>query len=59
MGVRKQQPRWDGLLLGLGAVSGRPGSDAANILAELGLQEELPKLEKAWVLQVSDLPSAW
>jgi len=43
----------------LGAVTGRPGSDAANILAELGLQEELPKLEKAWVLQVNDLPSAW
>jgi len=43
----------------LGAVTGRPGSDAANILAELGLREELPKLEKAWVLQVNDLPSAW
>jgi crotonobetainyl-CoA:carnitine CoA-transferase CaiB-like acyl-CoA transferase len=43
----------------LGAVTGRPGSDAANILAELGLQEELPKLEKAWVLQVNDLPAAW
>jgi crotonobetainyl-CoA:carnitine CoA-transferase CaiB-like acyl-CoA transferase len=43
----------------LGAVTGRPGADAADILAELGLQEELPKLEKAWVLQVDDLPSAW
>jgi crotonobetainyl-CoA:carnitine CoA-transferase CaiB-like acyl-CoA transferase len=43
----------------LGVVTGRPGSDAANVLAELGLQEELPKLEKAWVLQVNDLPSAW
>ncbi len=43
----------------VGAVTGRPGSDAANILAELGLQEELPKLEKAWVLQANDLPSAW
>jgi crotonobetainyl-CoA:carnitine CoA-transferase CaiB-like acyl-CoA transferase len=43
----------------LGAVTGRPGSDAADILTELGLQEELSKLEKAWVLQVNDLPSAW
>jgi crotonobetainyl-CoA:carnitine CoA-transferase CaiB-like acyl-CoA transferase len=43
----------------LGVVKGRPGSDAPDILAELGLQEELPKLEKAWVLQVNDLPNAW
>jgi crotonobetainyl-CoA:carnitine CoA-transferase CaiB-like acyl-CoA transferase len=43
----------------LGAVTGQPGSDAADILAELGLQEELPKLERAWVLQANDLPSAW
>ena len=43
----------------LGVVTGRPGSDAPDILTELGLQEELPKLEKAWVLQVNDLPSAW
>jgi crotonobetainyl-CoA:carnitine CoA-transferase CaiB-like acyl-CoA transferase len=43
----------------VGVVKGRPGSDAPAILAELGLQEELPKLEKAWVLQVNDLPNAW
>ena len=43
----------------VGAVPRRPGSDAASILAELGLQDELSKLEKAWVLQVNDLPAAW
>jgi hypothetical protein len=37
----------------------RPGSDAPRILEELGLGEELPKLEKAWLLQVADLPAAW
>jgi crotonobetainyl-CoA:carnitine CoA-transferase CaiB-like acyl-CoA transferase len=43
----------------LGDPPRRPGSDAASILQELGLQDELNKLEKAWVLQVNDLPSAW
>jgi crotonobetainyl-CoA:carnitine CoA-transferase CaiB-like acyl-CoA transferase len=43
----------------VGAAPHRPGSDAPAILQELGLQEELPKLEKAWVLQANDLPSAW
>jgi crotonobetainyl-CoA:carnitine CoA-transferase CaiB-like acyl-CoA transferase len=37
----------------------RPGSDAAAILEEIGLRDELEKLEKAWVLQVNDLPPAW
>jgi crotonobetainyl-CoA:carnitine CoA-transferase CaiB-like acyl-CoA transferase len=37
----------------------RPGEDAPRILEEIGLAAELPKLEKAWVLQVNDLPSAW
>jgi len=37
----------------------RPGSDAPRILAELGMAEELDKLEQAWVLQVHDLPPAW
>ena len=43
----------------LGDPPHQPGADAPRILAELGLGEELPKLEKAWVLQVADLPSAW
>jgi crotonobetainyl-CoA:carnitine CoA-transferase CaiB-like acyl-CoA transferase len=37
----------------------RPGSDAPSILGELGMADELSKLEQAWVLQVNDLPPAW
>ena len=37
----------------------RPGVDAEAILTELGMPEQLEKLEKAWVLQVHDLPKAW
>jgi crotonobetainyl-CoA:carnitine CoA-transferase CaiB-like acyl-CoA transferase len=43
----------------LGGPPHRPGSDAAPILQELGMAEALPALERAWVLQASDLPSAW
>jgi crotonobetainyl-CoA:carnitine CoA-transferase CaiB-like acyl-CoA transferase len=43
----------------VGAAPRRPGSDAPSILEELGLLDELPKLEQAWVLQANDLPSAW
>jgi crotonobetainyl-CoA:carnitine CoA-transferase CaiB-like acyl-CoA transferase len=43
----------------LGDPPRQPGSDAAFILQELDMLEELPKLEKAWVLQVNDLGSAW
>jgi crotonobetainyl-CoA:carnitine CoA-transferase CaiB-like acyl-CoA transferase len=37
----------------------QPGSDAPAILDELGMSEQLAKLEKAWVLQVHDLNPAW
>jgi formyl-CoA transferase/CoA:oxalate CoA-transferase len=37
----------------------RPGSDAEAILGEIGMADQLPKLERAWVLQVNDLPPAW
>ena len=37
----------------------RPGSDAAAILGRLGMTDQLEKLERAWVLQVNDLPAAW
>ena len=36
-----------------------PGSDAQAILDELGLGDQLAALERAWVLQASDLPPAW
>jgi crotonobetainyl-CoA:carnitine CoA-transferase CaiB-like acyl-CoA transferase len=37
----------------------QPGSDGPAILEELGLDERLAPLEKAWMLQTRDLPSAW
>src|SRR5690606_665763 len=37
----------------------QPGGDAKAILAELGMADELEKLERAWVLQSQDLPKAW
>jgi crotonobetainyl-CoA:carnitine CoA-transferase CaiB-like acyl-CoA transferase len=43
----------------LGDPPRKPGSDAAAILEELGMPDALAKLERAWVLQVNDLASAW
>jgi crotonobetainyl-CoA:carnitine CoA-transferase CaiB-like acyl-CoA transferase len=43
----------------LGSPPRRPGADAMSILRELGMAEALPALTRAWVLQTSDLPSAW
>jgi hypothetical protein len=43
----------------LGEPSHRPGADAARILQRIGIGDQLDKLEKAWVLQVNDLPPAW
>jgi crotonobetainyl-CoA:carnitine CoA-transferase CaiB-like acyl-CoA transferase len=43
----------------LGEPPHRPGSDAAQILDELGIGDRLPGLARAWALQVEDLPPAW
>jgi len=45
--------------LRLGGPPHRPGSDAALILRELGMEDALPALARVWGLQTSDLPSAW
>jgi crotonobetainyl-CoA:carnitine CoA-transferase CaiB-like acyl-CoA transferase len=45
--------------LRLGHPPGRPGADAPAILAELGMAEKLPALEKGLVLRAKDLPPAW
>lgn len=37
----------------------QPGSDAAAILQELGMQDAMARLHRAWVLQIDDLPPAW
>jgi crotonobetainyl-CoA:carnitine CoA-transferase CaiB-like acyl-CoA transferase len=51
--------RMSGTPMRVGDPPRKAGSDAAEILEELGLSDQLPKLEKAWVLQVNDLPAAW
>ena len=43
----------------LGDPPRRPGADAAAILEELSMADALGKLERAWVLQASDLARAW
>jgi len=43
----------------LGGPPHRPGSDAALILREIGMEDALPALARVWGLQTSDLPSAW
>jgi crotonobetainyl-CoA:carnitine CoA-transferase CaiB-like acyl-CoA transferase len=43
----------------VGETPRRPGSDAPQILEEIGMADQLSRLEKAWVLQVNDLPPAW
>src|SRR5207249_1451814 len=43
----------------LGPAARKPGADAENVLAEVGLAEAIPALEKKWALQTQNLPSAW
>jgi crotonobetainyl-CoA:carnitine CoA-transferase CaiB-like acyl-CoA transferase len=37
----------------------QPGADAAAILEEAGILNQLPRLERAWAVQTTDLPSGW
>ena len=37
----------------------QPGADAEAILTELGMADQLERLEKAWLLQSHDLSKAW
>ncbi|WP_213451329.1 CaiB/BaiF CoA transferase family protein [Rhizomonospora bruguierae] len=37
----------------------RPGADAARVLAGVGLADDIKRLERSWVLQVSALPPGW
>jgi crotonobetainyl-CoA:carnitine CoA-transferase CaiB-like acyl-CoA transferase len=51
--------RMSGTPMRLGGPPHQPGSDAEQILKELGLSDRLPALERAWALQTSNLPPAW
>jgi crotonobetainyl-CoA:carnitine CoA-transferase CaiB-like acyl-CoA transferase len=37
----------------------RPGEDASEILASVGLADRLDALERGWVVRATDLPVAW
>lgn len=43
----------------LGAPARQPGADAESVLSEIGQAEAIPTLERRWVLQTTNLPSAW
>jgi hypothetical protein len=43
----------------IGPPTRRPGSDAPEILEEIGMGDRLPALERNWIVQVNDLPHAW
>ncbi|MGH3215629.1 MAG: CoA transferase, partial [Trebonia sp.] len=37
----------------------RPGEDAGQVLASVGLADRLDALERGWVVRATDLPAAW
>jgi crotonobetainyl-CoA:carnitine CoA-transferase CaiB-like acyl-CoA transferase len=37
----------------------RPGEDARQVLASVGLADRLDALERGWVVRATDLPAAW
>jgi hypothetical protein len=43
----------------IGQAAGPPGADARDILTDLGLQDDLPRLEREWAVQTHDLSPAW
>ena len=43
----------------VGSPPRRPGEDAHEVLASVGLADRLDALERGWVVRASDLPPAW
>jgi crotonobetainyl-CoA:carnitine CoA-transferase CaiB-like acyl-CoA transferase len=43
----------------LGQPVRQPGADAASVLAEVGLAEQIETLDRQWVLQATKLPRGW
>jgi crotonobetainyl-CoA:carnitine CoA-transferase CaiB-like acyl-CoA transferase len=52
-------PRLSETPVRVGAPVKRPGGDAASVLAEVGLADAIPELERQWVLQATSLPAGW
>ncbi|GAA3877618.1 hypothetical protein GCM10022381_20140 [Leifsonia kafniensis] len=49
----------NGERLAPGSVANAPGSDARAVLASIGREDELARLETAWVVQSEALPRGW
>jgi len=43
----------------VGSPPRRPGEDAKEVLASVGLADRLDALERGWVVRATDLPAAW
>jgi len=43
----------------VGKAFNKSGADAEAVFSEIGLGDQVKKLEKAWALQLEDLPPAW
>jgi len=52
-------PRLSGTPALAGHPPRRPGEDARQVLASVGLADRLDALERGWVLRATDLPAAW
>ena len=49
----------NGQRLAPGRVANAPGSDGREVLATIGREDELDRLETAWVVQSEALPRGW
>ena len=52
-------PRLSGTPALAGHPPHRPGEDARQVLASVGLADRLDELERGWALRATDLPPAW
>jgi crotonobetainyl-CoA:carnitine CoA-transferase CaiB-like acyl-CoA transferase len=52
-------PRLSGTPALVGHPPHRPGEDAGQVLASVGLADRLDALERGWVVRATDLPAAW
>jgi crotonobetainyl-CoA:carnitine CoA-transferase CaiB-like acyl-CoA transferase len=52
-------PRLSGTPALAGHPPRRPGEDARQVLASVGLADRLDALERGWVVRATDLPAAW
>jgi crotonobetainyl-CoA:carnitine CoA-transferase CaiB-like acyl-CoA transferase len=51
--------KFSGTPMRVGSAARKTGADFESVLVEAGILEARERLEKAWALQTTDLPSAW